>query len=90
MNLPARITQAGLKNLFIKNIYMFASVLLLCFYVWATAAALYFIVENIRRAFDVNQAMVQSQIVTFDRASYEQAAKRFGLPPLQEDSSPLP
>ena len=62
-----------------RNRYTFVSFFLGVIYIAATTGAISFIVSNIRRAFSINEKVVQSQIVTFDLEKYEKVAERFNL-----------
>lgn len=68
------------KKLITSHTYSLTSLLFILLYVWIVFIAFSFILQNIRISFDVNQELIQSQIVTLDRTSYNDIAQRFALP----------
>ena len=62
-----------------RNAYPILSVLILGVYFWMCAAALFFVVNNVRRAFELNEEAARSQVTTFDLPSLEKVKLRFHI-----------
>ncbi len=62
-----------------RNAYPILSVLILGVYLWACAAALLFVVNNVRRAFELNEEAARGQVTTFDLSSLEKIGPRFHI-----------
>ncbi|OGD31818.1 hypothetical protein A3C91_00120 [Candidatus Azambacteria bacterium RIFCSPHIGHO2_02_FULL_52_12] len=73
------VQQTSWSRVIAKNAYPLVSVIIFLAYFYAAFFAVSFLVENVRAAFAVNEALAKKQVVQFDLANYEKIAKRFGI-----------
>ena len=76
---PTNIQQTNWSRIIAKNAYPLVSVVIFLAYFYAAFFAVSFLVENVRAALAVNEALAKKQVVHFNLADYEKIAKRFGI-----------